>query len=263
MEKISIVIPSYNHAQYIEQSIVSAINQNQDYFSAEVIVVDDYSTDGSRDFLQGLAKKHNFKLHLNDKNIGVAATLNFAVNNLATGDYIAILASDDYWHEKKLSLQYSKLLGSCNSELCYSGAFVVTDNGAIRPRRRFKWRGNVLFPLFFYDFVPACTVVFSKSLFQRAGGYRDGMVLEDWDFLLRAASLTRFSVVQECLAYYRIHKGSSMRRLRLSNDLLRQKKNVLVANRNIIPAPFRIISYCLHSIYERIKWICAITCSTR
>jgi alpha-1,3-rhamnosyltransferase len=258
MDKISIVIPSYNHAQYIEQSISSALNQNCDSFTIELIVVDDCSSDGSREFLKSLLKNYNFKLHLNDVNIGVAATLNYAIRNLASGDFIAILASDDYWHEDKLKYQYSELLNNADSELCYSGAFVVMDNGVVRPRNRVQWKGNALFPLFFYNFVPACTVMFSKSLFLRAGGYTGGMALEDWDFLLRAASLTRFSVVNESLAYYRVHKGSSMKRLRSSNVLLQQKKNVLIANARLMPRSVLYLAYWLHWMYESLKQAQAI-----
>lgn len=253
MNKISIVIPSYNHVQYVEQSIVGALNQNRDGFTTELIVVDDYSTDGSREFLIDLLNKYEFKLHLNGQNIGVAATLNYAIENLASGNFIAILASDDYWHDEKLKRQYSKLLDNSGSELCYSGAFEVMDDGSIRPRNRIQWKGNVLFPLFFYNFVPACTVVFSKSLFLRAGGYTAGMALEDWDFLIRAASLTRFSVVKERLAYYRVHKGSSMKRLRSSHELLRQKNNVLNANSHLMSRATRQLSYCLHYFYESLK----------
>lgn len=258
MDKISIVIPSYNHAQYIEQSIVSALSQNCDSFATEVIVVDDCSTDGSRELLNVLSHKYKFKLHLNDENVGVAATLNFAIKNLASGDFIAILASDDYWDERKLKLQYSELSNNLGSELCYSGAFVVTDDGATRTRNRIQWKNNVLFPLFFYNFVPACTVVFSKSLFLRAGGYTEGMALEDWDFLLRAASLTRFSAVKDCLGYYRVHEGSSMKRLRSSNVLLQQKKNVLTANSVLIPSVALRLSYFLHWLYESFKQVQAI-----
>ena len=106
MEKlVSIIMPAYNCADYILESIKSV--QNQSYRNWELIVADDNSTDGTVDAVRSMAADDN-RIHLleTDINLGPAAARNRAIN-AAQGDYIAFLDSDDIWFPEKLSRQIS------------------------------------------------------------------------------------------------------------------------------------------------------------
>ena len=106
MEKlVSIIMPAYNCADYITESIKSV--QNQSYRNWELIVADDNSTDGTVDAVRSVAADDN-RIHLleTDINLGPAAARNRAIN-AARGDYIAFLDSDDIWYPDKLSRQIS------------------------------------------------------------------------------------------------------------------------------------------------------------
>ena len=106
MEKlVSIIMPAYNCADYIAESIKSV--QNQSYRNWELIVADDNSTDGTVDTVRSVAADDN-RIHLleTDINLGPAAARNRAIN-AAQGDYIAFLDSDDIWFPDKLSRQIS------------------------------------------------------------------------------------------------------------------------------------------------------------
>lgn len=107
MEKlVSIIMPAYNCADYISESIKSV--QNQSYRNWELIVADDNSTDdGTVDTVRSMAADDN-RIHLleTDINLGPAAARNRAIN-AAQGDYIAFLDSDDIWYPDKLSRQIS------------------------------------------------------------------------------------------------------------------------------------------------------------
>lgn len=106
MEKlVSIIMPAYNCADYIAESIKSV--QNQSYRNWELIVADDNSTDGTVDAVRSMAADDN-RIHLleTDINLGPAAARNRAIN-AAQGDYIAFLDSDDIWFPDKLSRQIS------------------------------------------------------------------------------------------------------------------------------------------------------------
>ena len=95
MEKlVSIIMPAYNCADYIAESIKSV--QNQSYRNWELIVADDNSTDGTVDTVRSMAADDN-RIHLleTDINLGPAAARNRAIN-AAQGDYIAFLDSDGY-----------------------------------------------------------------------------------------------------------------------------------------------------------------------
>lgn len=107
MEKlVSIIMPAYNCADYISESIKSV--QNQSYRNWELIVADDNSTDGTVDTVRSMAADDN-RIHLLETDInlvGPAAARNRAIN-AAQGDYIAFLDSDDIWYPDKLSRQIS------------------------------------------------------------------------------------------------------------------------------------------------------------
>ena len=102
---VSIIMPAYNCADYILESIKSV--QNQSYRNWELIVADDNSTDGTVDTVRSVAANDN-RIHLleTDINLGPAVARNRAIN-AAQGDYIAFLDSDDIWYPDKLSRQIS------------------------------------------------------------------------------------------------------------------------------------------------------------
>src|SRR5690606_24850484 len=99
--KVSVIIPSYNHAPYIEEAVQSVLNQTHE--SIQLIIVDDGSTDGSPEILQRLAAQHPFQLVLK-ANEGICKTLNHAVS-CASGDLIVLLASDDRMPMHRISEQ--------------------------------------------------------------------------------------------------------------------------------------------------------------
>lgn len=90
--KISIIIPAYNADSYIEQCVLSAINQT--YKNIEVIIVDDGSTDNTLKIIEEVARSHQNILVLSQKNQGVTAARRAAVSQ-STGDYITFLDADD------------------------------------------------------------------------------------------------------------------------------------------------------------------------
>ncbi len=99
---VSIIVPSYNHARYINQCIESIYQQTYQYF--ELIVIDDGSKDNSKEVLIDLHNKYEFTLVFQE-NQGVAYTLNRGIKEFAIGKYITFCASDDYWVIDKLEKQ--------------------------------------------------------------------------------------------------------------------------------------------------------------
>ena len=105
--RISVVIPTYNRSHTIMRAINSVLSQT--YPAFEIIVVDDGSTDGTKELLQahGFCKKGTKELekkYLIQENGGVSSARNLGIKN-AKGDFIAFLDSDDAWSEKKLERQ--------------------------------------------------------------------------------------------------------------------------------------------------------------
>lgn len=94
LASVSVILPNYNHAHYLSQSLKSILGQS--VRAKEVIVIDDASTDNSVDVISKFTKQHSsIKLILNQKNMG-AQPSNLKGLELATGDYIVFAAADDY-----------------------------------------------------------------------------------------------------------------------------------------------------------------------
>jgi len=92
--KISIIIPTYNRANYVEQTIESALVQ--DYENYEVIVSDNASTDNTTEVVEKYLDNNNFRYYKNETNIGMVKNWHKALYEYSTGDWFLIL-SDDEW----------------------------------------------------------------------------------------------------------------------------------------------------------------------
>lgn len=101
-ELVSIVMPSYNTAPYISDSIQSVLAQ--DYTNWELLIVDDCSSDDSLEIIKPYLSDTRIKLFINDQNRGAAFSRNRALRE-ARGKWIAFLDSDDIWLPQKLSKQ--------------------------------------------------------------------------------------------------------------------------------------------------------------
>lgn len=99
-EKVSIIIPTYNYAQFITEAIDSVINQNYPQDKIEIIVIDDGSTDNTIEVLQPYILKGMITYH-NQKNKGKANATNSAID-ICTGKYIFNLDADDYFYPNKI-----------------------------------------------------------------------------------------------------------------------------------------------------------------
>lgn len=100
---VSIIMPSYNSSQFIEETIQSVINQS--YIDWELIIVDDCSSDNTEAIVKKCIKRDNrIKWHRLDENGGAAVARNYAVRH-ANGEFIAFIDSDDLWESNKLHVQ--------------------------------------------------------------------------------------------------------------------------------------------------------------
>ncbi|WP_308636710.1 glycosyltransferase family 2 protein [Paenibacillus silvisoli] len=104
-ELISIITPTYNCGKFIAETIESVIDQT--YVNWEMIIVDDCSTDNTKEIVESYALRDNrVKYHLLHKNAGAALARTKAMD-IASGSYIAFLDSDDIWPKDKLHRQLS------------------------------------------------------------------------------------------------------------------------------------------------------------
>ena len=202
--RISVVIPTYNRSHTIMRAINSVLSQT--YPAFEIIVVDDGSTDGTKELLQayGFCKKDTKELekkYLIQENGGVSSARNLGVKN-AKGDFIAFLDSDDAWSEKKLERQLVVL-----KQNLFKQRIIHTDEIWIRNgvrvnqhKKHEKSGGNIFEKCLALCCISPSSAMLHRSLFDEYGYFDETMpACEDYDMWLRLAAFEKVLFVPEFL----------------------------------------------------------------
>lgn len=210
--KVSVIVPSYNHAAYLRQCIESVIWQSLNEW--ELIVVDDWSSDDSL----GVASRFEdprLKVFRNDRNLGTYATLNAGIDR-ASADFIAILNSDDLWLPRKLELQIGLLDARPDCPFCYTDGHMIDEEGVridseSRPDDYPRTEVQDLLPyLLFENNVLASSLVFRRG----AVRFNDSLRYSgDWVALIDLAERGRAAYVTEPVTAWRQHPANTYTRL--------------------------------------------------
>ncbi len=204
---VSVIVPCYNHGQYVEQCIRSI--KGQTYQHIELIVIDDGSTDDSVTVIQTLQTEFDF-IFERKANEGLTRTLNYAINKYASGKYISLLASDDYWVPEKITLQVNFMETNSGYGMCCGLAHVVNlaNNVTGTIGKNIKPADLELGNLLLENKIPALTALYRKDIFHEMGGYDETLYFEDWDLWLRIAEKYKIGFLKVPLGYYRMHEGN-------------------------------------------------------
>ena len=206
---VSIIIPVFNGERYLKETIESAISQT--YAATEIILVDDGSTDRTRQISDRFA---NNVTYMYQSNRGTAAARNTGIA-MANGNYFAFLDADDLWLPEKLGLQMIVMLEATELAMvsCYMQQFVSPDLTE-------EERVSVLIPPDeSQGFLPT-TIVVQKSSFNQVGLFDVRWTIGEFvDWHLRAREIGLISrTIPQVLAKRRIHTTNKGIRLRAHNS---------------------------------------------
>ena len=124
---VTVITPAYNAERFIKETLDSVLVQSMENW--EMIVIDDGSTDRTREIVAEYAKTDTrIRLIENENNMGVARTRNRGID-MAQGEYVAFLDSDDTWHPHKLSAQIDKITAE-DAQICYCSYAIVGPQGS-------------------------------------------------------------------------------------------------------------------------------------
>lgn len=175
--KVSVIVPSYNHRAYVEQTIHSVLSQS--YKNLELIVVDDGSKDGSPEFLKKLSDEKKFHLILKE-NQGVCATLNRGIS-AATGDYITFIASDDLMTSQRIEEQVAFLEQHPQIDVVAGGVQLIDEQSQYLSLKKPKIQGLLSFDMIIRkNAVAAPTAMFRSQVFKKFGLYKENYLFEDY-----------------------------------------------------------------------------------
>ncbi|MEE9321250.1 MAG: glycosyltransferase [Granulosicoccus sp.] len=179
--RISVIIPTFNRRDHLVAAIDSVLNQTSP--AHEIIVVDDGSTDGTADWLTA---NHPSILLLQQSNHGVSHARNKGIES-ASGDWVALLDSDDQWQPCKLERQLEALAAMPKAILCHTNEHWIRNGVKVNQKQRHQKHGGWIFE----HCLPLCAIspsaaVIKRSLLLELGGFDESLpACEDYDLWLR------------------------------------------------------------------------------
>lgn len=214
MNRISVVIPTYNCAALLERALHSVAAQSLPPERIEVVVVDDGSSDDTAERVSALQRSLPMTVvYERQANAGPAAARNRALA-LARGELVAFLDADDTWTADKLERQAAKFdraeVGLVYCDVAFVDAAGATLNDY--PRKIPLLEGDILLALFREFFLLTSAVVLRRELVERESGFRaDLPVGEDYDFFLRVLRHCQAGVVADKLLLRTVRPDSLSR----------------------------------------------------
>ena len=208
MSEVSVLVPSYNHAPFIERTLRSIFAQTLK--PKKLIVIDDGSKDESveiiRRVLLDCPSENEF---LQRENRGLCATLNEGFARV-TGEYFAYLGSDDLWLPEFLSEQIGSLEKRSNAVLAFGHAFVIDDKDQIIDRTD-NWTNFAdgdLLPMLLHGIIfSSPSVVYRRAALEKYG-WNEKARLEDYELYLKLAADGEFARNTRVLCAWRQHDSN-------------------------------------------------------
>ncbi|NJO57486.1 MAG: glycosyltransferase family 2 protein [Richelia sp. RM2_1_2] len=247
----TVVMPAYNAAAYLAQTIESVLSQT--FTNFELLIIDDGSTDNTAIIAEDYQQKDKRVKLLIQSNQGVSATRNQGITS-SNSEYIAFIDADDKWFPDKLALHYQHLEKNPDLGVSYAKVEFLTPDGK-HTRKIAQGRLTKLQPQHFLYENPTMTVsnlVVRRQIFQKIGCFDCNMnYSEDLDFLFRVAcSHWKIEGIDHVLLGYRTTQGGLSSQL----DKMEQGWETLMAKARII-APELVEKHYLKARSNHLRYL--------
>lgn len=204
---ITVIMPVYNEVKYLPSAINSILNQTEQRFF--LFIIDDGSTDGSREYLKKITSD-KIKVYF-PRRQGLIKTLNFGLSLVET-PYVAIMDADDISHPLRLERELGLLQLNSGISLVGTSAEYIGDNDKGRsirikmPTEDYEIKDGLKKGQFV---IIHSTMMARRSLFEKLNGYSEkSFPNPDYDLFLRAVSFGKFANITELYSKVRFHKES-------------------------------------------------------
>jgi len=225
---VTVIVPCYNHEQYVAHSIDSIYKQT--YSNIELIVIDDGSKDNSTAILLQLSRQYGFYFE-HQKNMGLARTLNKAIA-LSKGTYITFLASDDLMLPNKLEVLVNTIeaLDDTYAIVCGNAIFMNDDGKEISLEKHGKRFSTFIDyytsnrtdidlcnnfgsyeTLLGGNYLPAMSTLFRKEALLSVGLFTEDIPIEDWDIYMKISKKYAMKYSDTIVAKYRWHDSNNFK----------------------------------------------------
>jgi glycosyltransferase involved in cell wall biosynthesis len=202
---VSVVIPAYNLAPFLTEAVRSVFAQT--YSAIECIVVDDGSTDNTREVLQALVRSYPSLKTACQTNGGVSSARNLGLC-MCSGDLVAFLDADDVFLPDKIERQVKFLQEHPNIGMVYGDYLLVEED--LQPLAFFNAQMprsmQPLDALACHNWFNPLVILIRRNVIEQVGMFDEELaVAEDWDYWIRCARLVPLAYLQGAVALYRQH----------------------------------------------------------
>lgn len=201
---VSIITPTYNRVDYIIQAIESVLAQTYPYF--EMIIVDDGSTDNTKSVIEPFLQDARIS-YFYQENQRQSVARNKGLD-VANGDYICFLDSDNYWFSDKLEKSFAAFSTNPEADIVYGDIVTVDEQGQEMTRDNMpRYSGKITRFLLRDNYVSMNTAMVRKKCFEEMGGLDPSCeVADDYEMWLRFSAKFTYLYISEYLTYYRVMK---------------------------------------------------------
>lgn len=198
---VSVVIPTYNLAQFLPEAVASV--RAQQWPGLEIIVVDDGSTDGTPEILERLAREGGLRW-FRQENAGAAAARNRGIQE-ASGSWVAFLDADDFWLPGKLAAQFEALERKPSAAFSYTDVLVRREDGSEGELACPRAERTLFEKLLSGNVFATPTALVRRDCFEEVGLFDPSLRTgEDWDMWLRLSSHFESAYVERPLTLCRV-----------------------------------------------------------
>ncbi|MGM1002407.1 glycosyltransferase family 2 protein [Acinetobacter haemolyticus] len=240
---VTIAIPSYNHGQYVQDAITSALNQT--YENIELIIIDDGSTDDSVEKIKELLSQCEERFvrfeFRHRTNRGLCNTLNEAVE-WAKGQFFCTLASDDIMFPDKTDLQVEAFQLDPDIVCICGGNHSIDAQNQIIKTNVNEYSEYKFHRIFMHRFdLPASSQMIKTGTLREVGGFNPNTKVEDWDLWLKLSKLDKKLIyIPHALIGYRSHEHNISKNLELMYEEVLKIVDQYKSEPNYAKAVYRI-----------------------
>jgi len=251
--KVNVAMTTFNHQQYIETALRSAMKQ--DYVGInKIYVIDDASTDDTPDIVESICREDARIVFIRNRvNLGVSCSINL-VGERACSDqdveYLALFSGDDAWHETKIRRQIEFSRQNPQYDLIFTDSYTLNDRGEISERLAFFDNTNFsrkewIFKLFLRNSLLGPSVLLRSMVWRTCAPFDVSIrQIQDWQFWIRAVcSGFEIHILDEKLTFYRYlptsisNNESTEKEMRLLSEI----SDCLMAFRNLSLGELRTV----------------------
>lgn len=258
--KVSICIPSYNSEKHIKKTLDSVLSQT--YENIEVIIVDDCSTDKTREIISGYSDQR-IHFYVNEKNMGLSQNWNKSVE-LSTGEYIKLLCADDLLENDCIEKEILKITSDNSISMVICDTYIFNENGDVvlkvkRLPKEGKYDGKKIAKkalLFKNYFGAPCNVLFKRETFLKVGGFdNEFKYIPDFDLWLKLAYEGYVYHISEFLSYFKVHSVSNTNQLMTNGQDIYTDEHLKLVNKHGDMGVVKISEFDkkVHVVFRRLR----------